>query len=221
MSGGTPECRHVRLAIGGDPQNLSADVAAHLTTCADCNRFRAETLALDARLRAALELPLPQFRTRAPPARRFALAASLLLAVVLAGGIWLSRSQPVLANEVLEHVKEEAGSWEQHNLLPASAVAGVLREAKVEFDARLPVVYAMACPFHGRRVPHLVVQTESGPMTVMLLAHEKIAARQEFSENGYHGVLLPAGEGSVAVLMRGGAVPEGPANAMVSGVHWR
>lgn len=221
MSGGNPLCGHARLAIGADPQVLPADVAAHLTTCTDCSRFRAETLALDGRLRAALELPLPRFRRQAPPARRFALAASLLLAVVLTGGIWLSRSQPVLAGEVLEHVKEEAGSWDQHELLPASAVADVLRQAGVEFDARLPVVYAMACPFHGRRVPHLVVQTDAGPMTVMLLAHEKIAARQEFSENGYSGVLLPAGEGSVAVLMRGGPVPEGPATAMLSGVRWR
>ena len=75
----------MRLAIGGDPQNLPPDVAAHLATCADCSRFRDETLALDARLRAALELPLPQFRSRAPPARRFALAASVLLAVVAGG----------------------------------------------------------------------------------------------------------------------------------------
>jgi hypothetical protein len=221
MSGDNPVCRHARLAIGGDPQHLPAEVTAHLPACADCSRFHAETLALDGRLRAALELPLPQFRRRASPVRRYALAASLLLAVTLAGGIWLLRPQPALAGEVLAHVKEEAGSWDQHELLPASAVADVLQKAGVEFDARLPVVYASACPFHGRLVPHLVVQTESGPMTVMLLAHEKIAARQEFSENGYSGVLLPAGEGSVAVLMRGAAVPAAAANTLLSGVRWR
>ena len=41
-------------------------------------------------------------------------------------------------------------------------------------------------------------------MTVMLLAHEKVASAQEFSEGGFRGVLLPAGEGSVAVLTRKG-----------------
>ena len=221
MSGGNPDCRHARLAIGGDPHDLPADVTAHLATCADCSRFRAETVALDARLRAALALPLPEFRRRAPPARRYAMAASLLIGVLLAGSLWFARPAPALADEVLTHVKEEAGSWDQRERLPASAVAAVLKEAGVEFDARLPVLYAMACQFHGRRVPHFVVQTDSGPMTVMLLAHEKISTRQEFSEDGLRGVLLPAGAGSVAVLMRGGAVPEAAANAMLSGVRWR
>ena len=90
-------------------------------------------------------------------------------------------------------------------MLSPAALADVLQTAGVQFDTSMPVVYASACPFHGRRVPHLVVQTTNGPMTVMLLAHEKVASRQEFSEGGYHGVLLPAGEGSVAVLMQNGA----------------
>ena len=88
------------------------------------------------------------------------------------------------------------------------------------FDTSMPVVYAMACPFHGRLVPHLVVQTASGPMTVMLLAHEKVGERQEFSEGGFQGVLLPAGEGSVAVLMRNGKVPDAAATQVLSEVRW-
>jgi hypothetical protein len=220
MNAGSPECRHARLQIGGDPQGLPADVAAHLATCAECTRFRAETLALDGRLRAALELPLPQFRKAAPPARRFALAASVVLAMIVAGGFWVFRPQPALADEVVAHVLEEAGSWDQQQLLPGSAVADVLRTAGVQFDATLPVVYAYACPFHGHRVPHMVIQTANGPMTVMLLAHEKISQRTEFAENGLHGVLLPAGSGSVAVLMRQGEVPEETAALIVSAVRW-
>jgi len=220
MNSGSPECRHARLQIGGDPQGLSADVAAHLSTCAECTRFRAETLALDARLRAALELPLPQFRKAVPPARRFALAASVVLAMIIAGGFWVFRPQPALADEVVAHVLEEAGSWDQQKLLPGSAVADVLRTAGVQFDATLPVVYAYACPFHGHRVPHLVIQTDNGPMTVMLLAHEPVSQRTEFAENGLHGVLLPAGSGSVAVLMRHGEVPADVAARIVSAARW-
>jgi hypothetical protein len=222
MSTANPDCRHARLQIGADPQGLAPEVAAHLAACAECSRFRAETLALDARLKAALELPLPQFRKAAarPPARRFALAASVLLALFVAGGFWLLRPQPALAGDVLEHVLHEAGSWDQRRLLPASAVADVLHTAGVEFDTSLPVVYAMACQFHGHRVPHLVVQTENGPMTVLLLAHEKVTRRTGFSENGYHGVLLPAGGGAVAVLMRGGQVPEAVVGSIVNGVRW-
>ena len=222
MNHGSAECAHARLQIGGDPHDLPPEVTAHLATCAACRQFREETLLLDRRLRAALELPLAQFRTQpaAVPARRFALAASVVLAVLLAGGFWVLRPQPALAGEVVRHVLHEAGSWDARELLPASAVADVLKTAGVEFDASLPVVYAYACPFNGHRVPHLVVQTTNGPMTVMLLAHEKVSKRTEFAQDGLHGVLLPAGSGSVAVLMRAGELPEDLAGKIVSAARW-
>jgi anti-sigma factor RsiW len=214
-------CRHARIAIGGEPHAPSAEVSAHLETCAACRQFLAETLALDGRVRAALEVPLTKFRTSAPSsARRFALAASVLLAMIAGAGFWLLAPSAALAGEVLEHVRHESGSWGAHEVLSGSALADVLQEAGVKFDTSMPVVYAMACPFRGRRVPHLVVQTADGPMTVMLLAHEKVDSRQEFSEDGYHGVLLPAGEGSVALLMQNGQVPEAVATEVVSGVRW-
>lgn len=215
------DCRHARVAIGGDPHEISPELRDHLATCAACTRFRSETLALDGRLRAALELPLTEFRkAEAPPARRFALAASVVLAVLIGGGFWLLKPQPALAGDVLDHVKHEAASWDAHDVLTPSELAEVLQKAGVQFDSTMPVVYAMACEFHGRRVPHLVVQTAEGPLTVMLLAHEKVAVRQEFSEGGYHGLLLPAGSGSVAVLARDGNVPDTVANKLLSAVRW-
>ena len=78
----------------------SPELSAHLATCAACTRFRTETLALDARLRAAFELSLTEFRKparQAPPARRFALAASVVLALLIGGGAWLFRPQSALA----------------------------------------------------------------------------------------------------------------------------
>jgi len=54
---------------------------------------------------------------------------------------------------------------------------------------------------------------------VMLLMHEKIAARSEFSEHGFRGVLLPAGDGAVAVLSRGAAPSESLQREIVAGVN--
>jgi Protein of unknown function (DUF3379) len=214
-----PDCRHARLHIGAAPQHLPSEVTLHIATCADCSRFHGETLALDGRVRSALEVPLSRFRERAPPARRFALAASVVLALLMAGGFWLLNPQPALAGEVAEHVLHEAGSWDMREPLSADAVGEVLRQAGVDFDSTMPVVYAMACPFRGQRVSHLVVQTSAGPLTVMLLPHEKVAGRTEFSEHGYRGVLLPAGQGAVAVLSREGAVPESVAAEIASSVR--
>ncbi|MEJ0085921.1 MAG: DUF3379 family protein [Pseudomonadota bacterium] len=222
MNAGSPECVHTRLQIGGDPHDLPPGVTAHLATCAACRQFLEETLLLDRRLRSALELPLANFRTRpvAAPARRYALAASVALAMLLAGGFWAFRPQSALAGEVVAHVLEEGSSWNGQTLLPPAEVAGVLRTAGVQLDASLPVIYAYPCPFRGHRVAHLVVQTGGGPVTVMLLVHEKVSKRTQFAESGLHGVLLPARTGSVAVLARDGAqVPEVLVARVVSAIR--
>lgn len=212
--------RQVRLEIGADPGHLSAEVEAHLAGCAECRKFRDETLALDGRLRAALELPLPEFRRRAPPVRRFALAASVVLALVVAGGAWIFRPQSALAGELVAHVEEEMDSWSSQQQMPPDSIAGVLGAAHVEFDAHMPIVYAAPCPFRGKRIAHLVVQTSHGPLTVMLLPHVSVTRREKFSEDGLNGVLLPAGQGSVAVLARGTQVDAADAASMVSAVRW-
>jgi hypothetical protein len=217
---GALDHRDVRLAVGADPGHLSPEVEAHLAGCAECRKFRDETLALDGRLRAALELPLPQFRRRVPPVRRFALAASVALALVVAGGAWLFRPQSALAGEVVAHVQDEADSWNAREQMPDASIAKVLETAGVEFDAHMPIVYAYPCPFRGHRIAHLVVQTAHGPLTVMLLPHVIVTRREKFSESGLSGELLPAGTGSVAVLARGATVDPAEADAMVSSVRW-
>lgn len=218
MSGGLDH-RHVRLAVGADPGHLSPEVEAHLATCAECRGFRDETLALDGRLRAALELPLPEFRRRAPPVRRYALAASVLLASIIAG-VWMFQPQSALAGEVVAHVEDEMDSWSSRHQMPPDSIAGVLDAAGVEFDAGVPIVYAAPCPFRGRRIAHLVVQTAHGPLTVMILPHVTVTRREKFSEDGLNGILLPAGKGSVAVLARGSEVDAADADSMVSAVRW-
>lgn len=218
---GSLDCRQVRQAIGGDPRHLAPDIRHHVEGCDACRQFHAEMLTLDGRIEAALQLPLHRFRapTRAPT-RRFALAASVMAALLVGGGAWLFRPQAALADELVEHLRHEAGSWALQQPLTRDDIAAVLGRAGVHFDSAMPVVYASPCLIRGRISPHLVVQTDEGPVTVILLAHEKVSSRQQFNENGYSGVLLPAGEGSVAVLTRGGAAPRALEAALLSAVRW-
>ena len=177
---GALECKHARLAIGGEPHVLSAEVARHLANCPQCAGFREETLAMEGRLKAALELPLHRFRrpaeaSKAAP-RRFALAASVVLALFVGAGAWLFRPQPALSAELVEHVRHEPGSWQSREPVSPEVLAAVLAKAGVRYNAHLPVTYASPCPFRGHIVPHLVVQTDRGPLTVMVLAHVKSGA---------------------------------------------
>lgn len=198
-----PDCREARLAIGGDPGHLPGPVQQHLAGCAACTQFRDETLVLEGKLKTALELPLHRFRApaKAVPSRRFALAASLVLAVLVGAGAWLLTPQPALAHELIEHINHEAGSWESQRLLTDSEVAAVLAKAGVEYRSSVPVKYASPCIIRGHVSPHLVVQAASGPMTVIFLRHETVERETSFDESGYQGTLLPAEQGSIAIIV--------------------
>jgi hypothetical protein len=200
---------------------LSPDVAQHVATCAACSRFRDETLAMEARLKTALELPLHHFRKspeKAAP-RRFALAASVVLALLVGGGAWLFRPQNALAEELVDHLREEPGSWQTHGPVAPELLAAVLAKAGVKYDVRLPVSYASPCPFRGHIVPHLVVQTDRGALTVIVLEHEVVKSKTSFTEGAYHGVLLPAGPGSIAVLAPKGRDYDGALETVLEGVR--
>src|SRR5437764_976561 len=52
--------------------------------------------------------------------------------------------------------------------------------------------YAQSCWLRGHYVPHLVIQTSRGPVTVLILRHEQVRARRSFHEAGMTGIIVPA-----------------------------
>jgi hypothetical protein len=137
-----------------------------------------------------------------------AMAASVLLAVVVAGVLWVAAPGSSLAADVVTHMGGEPQSWLQTDVsVDNSELQGVLRDSHVRLAAGAGLVsYAASCAFRGHHVPHLVIQTESGPITVMVLVHESVQKPVRFDEQGYRGVIVPvAGHGSLAVLTHGPA----------------
>jgi len=239
-----------RELIGAVPGEASAELQAHLKTCPECQAYRDQMLAFDARLRQALELDWHKIAGTAPPAgpipkppaeatgsapdtagadptapvratvtaltrkarvpltkqarpRLFAFAASVAAALVIGGVLWLSRPPESLAAEIVTHVEGEPHSWEKTEPVQTEKLDAVLRKSGVNLGSGMqPVVYASSCWFRGHYVPHVVVTTKDGPVTVMILLHERVNAAQQFNEAGYSGLLVPATTGSVAVLSR-------------------
>jgi hypothetical protein len=237
-----------RELIGAVPNEASPQLLEHLKSCPDCQAYRDEMLAFDAKLRRALELdwhkiqggsrpagPMPKppsapaastapdgpgagsaratvtvLQTKERPAvarharpRIFAFAASIAAALVIGSVLWLSRPPESLAAEIVTHVEGEPNSWQKTEPLAADKLDAVLRKSGVNLGPGMaPVVYASSCWFRGHFVPHVVVTTKDGPVTVMILQHEKVNAAQQFNEDGFSGLLVPARTGSVAVLSR-------------------
>jgi hypothetical protein len=203
-------CGEARFSLAADPSARTAALTGHLESCASCAAYARDMQALDLRLRDAMAISVPAIPLPARPRRLFnrplALAASLAGVAVLAGLLWIGVPRPSLATAVVAHMAEEPNSWETTGAVSGDAVTRVLSRSGIALNPGSPeVTYASSCWFRGHHVPHLVVQTPEGPVTVMVLPHESVDRAVEFQEGGYRGMLVPAERGAIAVLTRDAA----------------
>jgi hypothetical protein len=217
-------CNDARLHIGAEPHALPAEAVRHVETCASCAALLRESARFDGALGRAFALDPPSLdpRARRPGAgrvvpfrapaatrrpvfgRAWAMAASVLAAVGVGALLWVGRPSDALANDVVAHLAEEPDSWTKTVPLPPEDIAAVLARAGVRLDPSMnDVVYVSPCGFRGHLVPHLVVQTSRGPVTVLVMRKEHVAKERSFRGGGYDGVLVPFGDGSLAILGQG------------------
>jgi len=202
-----------------DPHNSDAELRAHREACAECRAFTEQLLKFESRLERAMRvaipskadvLPFARERGNAPSVVRrwMAIAASVLLGAAIVGGVWLVVPQSSLAAAVVAHMAGEPEAWQHTEAVPQPELADVLKDSKLRLKTDAGIVsYAASCAFRGHHVPHLVVQTSSGPVTVMVLVHESVRRVTPFDEQGYRGTIVPVpGHGSIAVLMRDSGV---------------
>ena len=212
-------CTDIQAALNANPE--FKDESGHLQDCADCRRYRDDLRSLDQRIRAAMEVDVPKLempelpeldtsKIAALPARRrrtrslwFAIAASVALAVFV--GLRVSGPESAeysLAEQVLAHVDHEPAA-----LLPSNTPVDddhlqsvVPRNmASMNHEAGL-ITFAETCPINGNPIPHLVIQGERGPITILLLPEEEISEAISLDGENVHGSILPVGEGSVAII---------------------
>ena len=212
-------CEQARLQIGADPAGSAPELEAHVAGCADCAGYRREMRALDGDLRLAMAWPKGVVAEpvahaddvvplRPATARRWALAASVLLVGVLAASFFALQPRDALAAAIVAHMADEPDAWSKTQPIPRSALGLVLARSGVRLGEveSGDVVYANSCFLRGRQRPHLVVSTPTGPVTVIVLRGESVPQRVPFEEGRYSGLLLPVpgGGGGIAVLARGG-----------------
>ena len=155
------------------------------------------------------------------PRRWLAMAASLVAGVLVATTLWLSYPGPTLAAEVIGHVVSDPGALAAVQPLPEQAVNDVLQPSQVRLRPGMgTVTFAMRCEFEGHVVPHLVVQTDRGPVTVLLLLHRSVRAATRIEEGGYSAMVLPAPRGSIAVVGRDVAGIDAIAQQVFESVDW-
>ena len=231
-------CEEYQEAIAAEPSFDGG--AGHLSGCASCQAFREEMLALDAQIGRALAINVPELdmpelgdidtaNVTALPQHRFgppiwyAVAASFTLAAfigfqMLGGGV----SNSALAEQILAHVDHEPYSFrETVNAVSDQRLARVIpaNVAVMDHSAGL-ITYAQSCTINGHKVPHLVLQGERGPITILLMPEEKISAAQSIIGESVSGIILPVGDGSIAIIGEEGESLEMIEERITNSVTW-
>lgn len=233
-------CSDARFALAAEPGNGDLALLAHLESCASCAAYAADMHELDRRLRFAMDVPVPDIELPSGPyavaadakqrsgsgvagrfARQLALAASIAGVAVLAGLLWAAFPRASLASAVVAHMAHEPGAWETISPLPDADLRRVMSRSGIRLTGGLAdVTYARSCWFRGHFVPHLVVHTDDGPVTVLVLTSERVEMPVEFAEGGYRGTIVPAAHGSLAVLARNGGDAESVAARVLSAIRY-
>jgi hypothetical protein len=190
-------------------------VLAHAEQHPECARYREEMQAMDRLIYRALAVDVqPAAAPELPQsnARIWRMAASVLITAIVVAftSIWLLTPRDTFAAEVIAHIEEEPDSLLiTSDSVSAERLEKVLGEAGVRLKPGVAhVSYATPCTFRGRLSPHLVVQTEQGPVTVLVLPSEQTRPREQINEEGFQGVVLPAPRGVIVVLGIGAPVDD-------------
>ena len=177
--------------------------------------------ALDLKIAKALQIDVPELTmpelpdidtsgVTALPARKrsmapvwFAIAATVVLAASISvrmSGVF--QDYDSLAEEVLAHIDHEPGALQVTNVavtddrLARAVPASLATYEQGEFL----ITYAQPCIINGNTVPHLVIQGQYGPVTILLMPDEKVAEATPLDGKNVKGVILPVGDGSIAIV---------------------
>ncbi len=240
-SGKNMNCEEYKQAIAADPA-ATFEGADHAAACESCAAYAAEMQALDGRIAIALAVEVPQLTmpdlepieddnvVNLPFARNrkmldwIGIAAGFALAAII--GVQLLDSPPgagmTLEEEILAHMDHEPGALRVTEDPVSEARFGRVVNASIgTMDRNVGLItYAQSCIINGKEVPHLVMQGANGPITVLLLPDEMVDMARSFRGERINGVILPHGEGSIAIIGENEQEIGNVQNRVVDSVEW-
>lgn len=210
--------------IARDPSAPFDDGALSADERAAAKAFRAEMQALDEKIARALAIDVPELvmpdlpsldensnvvnmpfrhKRRLTTPAWIGIAASFAIVAIL-GVRFLGEETvyPSLADEVIAHLDHEPYALEVTDTPVAERrLTNVVKRSGAEIDSDVGLItYAQSCIINGKTVPHLVIQGKLGPITLLLMPDEMVDGAVPLSGESINGVILPVGDGSIAII---------------------
>lgn len=224
------EFRRLKLA---DPRRLSPQAADHAGQCGHCRAFAAEVDDNEARLAGVLLVPVPeglteritlQRKNRSKlPYRLSALAAGVMLTLAVGVGFWIDFLNGEHAREAIRHVMDEPESLTTTRLADQEVFRRVMHTFGAQGgDTIGRVRFIKVCPVPEGTGWHIVLDTEHGLATLILVPTSKARVRQaEAAMAGWKARAEPGGKGYYAIITRSDESLEAVSRMFKQRVRWR
>jgi len=238
-------CEDYKEALAGDPSASFAGGDAHVAACESCAAYTAEMQAFDAKIAQALSIDVPDLALPSlPPVEDdnvvnmpfrnkqtfsmptwVGIAATVVIAAFV--GVRMIDLQPgsglPLDQEVLAHFNHEPSALQVTTVAVSDEkFSSVVNPSIGTMDRNVGLVtYANSCIINGKTIPHLVIQGEKGPITLLLMPEEMIDGAMTLEGEGVNGVILPMGDGSIAIIGEHDEALNEIEQQIIDSVEWR
>jgi len=212
------DCSEFERRLLIDPESPDVAIAARQRVCTNAPSQLAEAMVFEHRLRAALQIDVPQdlvqrvcaslpaeapAASSAPRWRAFALAASLMLTLAASFGLWMSQQSPTerLIQASVLHLAHEPFALSRTGRVPHTLVARMFTESGLRLDvAALDVSYLNRCPLDGQLSMHIVMPGKEGPVTVFFVPHAAAIERMDIHAAMVAVRTMPFASGALVML---------------------
>lgn len=228
------EFRHICLV---EPESQDNDYRRHQQNCRRCAEYVASVIRGDKHVEQALRIDVPDNlasriilrqsivsgRVQQSRVRRvYALAASVLLAIGLAGGWLIMNDVPEVDRAVAARISAVPAAGVVKDRISDAELVRVIRTVGGELSGEIGnVYYASIYYVRDHQCGQLVVQGAVGPVTILLMPGVYIEGARDLQSKKFKGIVVPTTNGSMAIVGEPGEPLHEVEQRMRSAVTWQ
>ena len=207
--------------LGAEPRSGDPELSAARTSAPEFEAVARAADRLEDKLQRAADLPMPEglldeilsipeSNGKNVPRRMrwpMALAASVLVAVGAAGMIWkMTPSWATVEEYVVDHYRHDGAKViARADHAELEEVQAVLGAFDVEATPALAEIVGLIkyCPTPEGKGVHMVLNTQSGPVTLIYMPDTPVTDREQLTFDGNEALLVELESGSAAIIGSG------------------
>ena len=180
---------------------------------ASCAKAYSEAMAFERILKKSLDIPVPSNlkdsiifkqsteKDKTSFFKKYALAASFFLSVLVASGVWYTNQPGPLEAFVKQAMKMEPIEYISKDQLPKKEVEDLFASLNTKLVGDIGDVHFMKmCKTPGGMGARMVLMTQSGPVTILYMPKADLDNQVDFELNNFKGALVAMENGAAAII---------------------